>query len=154
MRKGAFDKETVYAGYVTNPERLTKTLAQKFQQDGGVILQREVLDIELGAHGPQAVLTDAGRLEVETLVLCAGVHSGKFTAKLGDTVPLEAERGYHVTFSDPGLELHDRIEGAIGKQREPVFKVLLDHLHTVVRARQHLGVVELDPHAATALLFL
>jgi D-amino-acid dehydrogenase len=24
---------------------------------------------------------------------------------LGDTVPLEAERGYHVTFSDPGLEL-------------------------------------------------
>src|SRR3954466_13143550 len=34
-------------GYVTNPERLTKTLAQQFQKDGGVILQRDVLDIAL-----------------------------------------------------------------------------------------------------------
>ncbi|MEO8442930.1 MAG: FAD-dependent oxidoreductase [Betaproteobacteria bacterium] len=92
-------------GYVTNPERLTKTYAQQFQKDGGVILQREVLDIELGPNGPRALLTDAGRMDVDTLVLCAGVHSGKFSAKLGDTVPLEAERGYHVTFSDPGLEL-------------------------------------------------
>ena len=92
-------------GYVTNPERLTKTLARQFQQDGGVIVQREVLDIEVGAQGPQALITDAGRIEVATLVLCAGVHSGKFSAKLGDKVPLEAERGYHVMFSDPGLEL-------------------------------------------------
>jgi len=92
-------------GFVTNPERLTKTLAQQFQTDGGTILQRRVLDIEMGPHGPRALLTDAGRLELDLLVLCAGVHSGQFTAKLGDTVPLEAERGYHVTFSDPGLEL-------------------------------------------------
>ena len=92
-------------GFVANPERLTKTLAQQFQKDGGTILQREVLDIEIGAQGPQALLTDAGRMEIDTLVLCAGVHSGKFSAKLGDAVPLEAERGYHVTFSDPGLEL-------------------------------------------------
>ncbi|MDB5809555.1 MAG: dependent oxidoreductase family protein [Betaproteobacteria bacterium] len=92
-------------GYVTNPERLTKTLAAQFQKDGGVILQRDVLDIEMGAQGPQALLTDAGRLEFDTLVLCAGVHSGKFAAKLGDAVPLEAERGYHVTYSDPDLQL-------------------------------------------------
>ena len=92
-------------GYVTNPERLTKTLARQFQQDGGIILQRDVLEIELGPHGPQALLTDAGRIELDTLVVCAGVHSGKFAAKLGDRVPLEAERGYHVTYSDPALEL-------------------------------------------------
>jgi D-amino-acid dehydrogenase len=92
-------------GYVANPERLTKTLAQQFEKDGGKIVQRKVLDIEIGAQGPQALITDAGRMEVETLVLCAGVHSGEFSAKLGDAVPLEAERGYHVTFSDPGLEL-------------------------------------------------
>ncbi len=92
-------------GFVANPERLTKTLAQQFQTDGGTILQRKVLDIEIGAHGPVALATDAGRMDVETLVLCAGVHSAKFSAKLGDAVPLEAERGYHVTFSDPGLEL-------------------------------------------------
>ena len=92
-------------GFVANPERLTKTLAQQFQRDGGRILQRNVIDIEISGRGPQALITDAGRLQVETLVICAGVHSGPFAAKLGDPVPLEAERGYHVTFSDPGLEL-------------------------------------------------
>jgi D-amino-acid dehydrogenase len=92
-------------GFVANPERLTKTLAQQFQRDGGTILQHTVLDVELGGHGPRAILTDAGKLPVETLVICAGVHSGEFSAILGDPVPIEAERGYHVTFSDPGLEL-------------------------------------------------
>ena len=92
-----------------------QTYAQQFQKDGGVILQRDVLDIELGPNGPQALLTDAGRMEVDTLILCAGVHSGKFSAKLGDTVPLEAERGYHVTFSDPGLELPMPVASAQNK---------------------------------------
>jgi D-amino-acid dehydrogenase len=92
-------------GFVANPERLTKTLAQQFQRDGGVILQRKVLDIEVSERGPRALVTDAGTLPVETLVICAGVYSNEFSARLGDPVPLEAERGYHVTFSDPGLEL-------------------------------------------------
>ena len=88
-------------GYVTNPERLTKSLAAQLQTDGGTILQRTVLDIEVSPDGPRALLTDAGKLPVETLVICAGSHSNEFTAKLGDSVPLEAERGYHVTL--PGV---------------------------------------------------
>ena len=92
-------------GYVTNPERLTKSLAAQLQTDGGTILQRTVLDIEVSPDGPRALLTDAGKLPVETLVICAGSHSNEFTAKLGDSVPLEAERGYHVTFSDPNFTL-------------------------------------------------
>ncbi|HSN39564.1 MAG TPA: FAD-binding oxidoreductase, partial [Burkholderiales bacterium] len=92
-------------GYVANPERLTKSLAAQFQRDGGKILQRKVLDIEMGPAGPAALATDAGRLPVETLVICAGAHSNEFTSRLGDRVPLEAERGYHVTFSDPRIEL-------------------------------------------------
>jgi len=92
-------------GYVAHPERLTKTLAARFQEDGGVILQRKVLDIESGANGAQALATDAGRMPVETLVVCAGVHSGELSARLGEPVPIEAERGYHVTYSDPRLEL-------------------------------------------------
>ena len=92
-------------GYVANPERLTKTLAAQFQKDGGVILQRQVLDIEVGEAGAHALVADAGKLPVETLVICAGVHSGELTAKLGEPVPIEAERGYHVTYSDPRLQL-------------------------------------------------
>jgi D-amino-acid dehydrogenase len=92
-------------GYVANPERLTKTLAAQFQKDGGAILQRKVLDIDVNENGAQALATDAGTLPIETLVICAGVHSGELTARLGEPVPIEAERGYHVTYSDPALKL-------------------------------------------------
>ena len=47
-------------GFVANPERLTKSLAAQFQRDGGKILQRKVLDIEVGPDGPRALVTDAG----------------------------------------------------------------------------------------------
>jgi D-amino-acid dehydrogenase len=102
-------------GYVANPERLTKTLAAQFERDGGRILRREVRDIKLAPHGPQALETDAGALPVETLVVCAGVHSGELVAKLGEKVPIEAERGYHVMFSDPGIELPLPVSSADGK---------------------------------------
>ena len=92
-------------GFVANPGRLTKALAAQFQRDGGVILEREVNDIEVGPDGPRALITSGGRLPVETLVICAGSHSNEFTARLGDRLPLEAERGYHVTYSDPRIEL-------------------------------------------------
>jgi D-amino-acid dehydrogenase len=92
-------------GWCANPERLTKSLAAQFERDGGRILQRNVLGIDVGPDGPRALRTDAGDLPVETLVICAGSHSNEFSAELGDAVPLEAERGYHVTFSDPRFEL-------------------------------------------------
>ena len=92
-------------GYVANPERLTKAIAAQFQRDGGVILQREVRDIEISPEGPRALVTDAGTIPVETLIVCAGSHSNEFTSKLGDSLPLEAERGYHVMYSDPRVTL-------------------------------------------------
>src|SRR5512134_699105 len=92
-------------GYVTNPERLVKALAARFQKDGGIILERKVLDVETGGGGVRALVTDAGSIPVETLVVCAGVHSGELTSRLGEPVPIEAERGYHVTYSDPGLRI-------------------------------------------------
>lgn len=92
-------------GYVTNPERLTKSLAEQFQKDGGKIVQRNVLDIEVSPDGARALVTDAGNMALETLVICAGSHSNEFSAKCGDNVPLEAERGYHMTYSDPNFTL-------------------------------------------------
>lgn len=132
-------------GFVANPERLTKTLAQQFQRDGGTILQRRVLDIETGERGAQALLTDAGRLPVETLVLCAGVYSGAWSAKLGDRVPLEAERGYHVTFSDPGLELPMPVCSAQHK-----FFVTPMEMGTRIAGQAEFAGIEAEPDYARA----
>lgn len=92
-------------GWCANPERLTKSLAVEFERNGGKILQRQVLGIDVGPDGPRALNTDAGQLPIEKLVICAGAHSNEFSAALGDVVPLEAERGYHVTYSDPRYSL-------------------------------------------------
>ena len=92
-------------GYVANPERLVKALAAQFQKDGGTIVSRKVLGFERDGSGVKALATDAGNLPVETLVVCGGVHSGELSGELGEPVPIEAERGYHVTYSDPALEL-------------------------------------------------
>jgi D-amino-acid dehydrogenase len=102
-------------GYVTSPLRLTRSLAAQFQRDGGTILQRKVLDIELGPAGPRALTTDAGALAVETLVLCAGVHSNAFSTKLGSNVPLESQRGYHVHFEHPTVTLQRPVMSGEGK---------------------------------------
>ena len=102
-------------GYVTSPLRLTQSLAQQFERDGGVIERREVGDIEAGTDGSVAILTDAGRRSVDALVIAAGVHSPRFAKRLGDRVPLEAERGYHVQFGAPGLSLKRPVSSAAGK---------------------------------------
>ncbi|MCC6534661.1 MAG: FAD-dependent oxidoreductase [Burkholderiales bacterium] len=102
-------------GYVTSPLRLVQSIAAQFERDGGKIERRDVRDIELGADGPIALATDAGPMSVECLVIAAGVHSGRFAARLGERVLLEAERGYHVQFEAPGIALSRPINSASGK---------------------------------------
>lgn len=102
-------------GHVLNPLRLAQSIAAQFQRDGGRIEQREVRSLEMGSNGPGALLTDGGRMPVETLVIAAGVHSPRFARELGERVLLEAERGYHVQFASPGVEISRPIMSAAGK---------------------------------------
>ena len=92
-------------GHCANPLRLTQSLAAQFQRDGGRFVQREILGIDVGPDGPRALITDGGSIPVETLVICAGVHSNEFSARLGDRVPLESQRGYSVTYETPSVTL-------------------------------------------------
>ena len=130
-------------GYVANPLRLTQALAAQFERDGGHLLRRKVLDIEIGAHGPQALLTDAGRMPVETLVICAGVHSNEFSAKLGSDVPLESQRGYHVHYEQPTVTLQRPVMSGEGK----FFATPMEHGLRVAGAVEFAGTTA-PPNAA------
>ena len=55
---------------------------------------------EIGGEGPTKIVTDHGPMDVETVVLAAGVWSRPLAKQPGTSVPLEAERGYHVMFSN------------------------------------------------------
>ena len=130
-------------GFVANPLRLTQALAAQFERDGGHLLRRKVLDIEIGAHGPQALLTDAGRMPVETLVICAGVHSNEFSAKLGSDVPLESQRGYHVHYEQPTVTLQRPVMSGEGK----FFATPMEHGLRVAGAVEFAGTTA-PPNAA------
>ncbi|MGY6409535.1 MAG: NAD(P)/FAD-dependent oxidoreductase [Alkalilacustris sp.] len=87
-------------GFVRDPGGYVARLAQAFEGMGGRIVTAAVRDFDLSGGRLQAVETEAGRLEADACVLSTGVWSGPLMAKLGLTVPLESERGYHVIFED------------------------------------------------------
>ena len=102
-------------GFVRDPLRLVRSLAEDLVRNGGTVLQREVTDIEIGADGPERLITPEGPIEVETLVVAAGAWSGKLAARLGSPVPLESERGYHVVLTAPGIAPKYPIMSSSGK---------------------------------------
>jgi len=83
--------------YVLDNFRLVRTLAEDVTRGGGRIVKDEIQDFEMGANGPAAAIGKNGRYEFDAVVVTAGAWSRALTAKLGEAVPLETERGYHVT---------------------------------------------------------
>ncbi len=90
---------------VRDPLALSRRFADAIFRGGGAILREEVRDIEIGPDGPAAIVTSAGRREVDRLVLAAGAFGKRLAARLGARVPLETERGYHLMLPSPGVAL-------------------------------------------------
>lgn len=88
-------------GYTTNPFRLVHVLSEQFSQTGGIILRREVREVRLSAEGNVRLNLDLGYVESKKLVVAAGAWSHRITAQLGVSIPLETERGYHITIAHP-----------------------------------------------------
>jgi D-amino-acid dehydrogenase len=89
-------------GYTTNPGRLVKVLAEYFQRLGGALRQTEVRRLRPQPSGVR-LETDSGEMSADALVVAAGAWSARLAAQIGVKIPLEAERGYHVTFAEPGI---------------------------------------------------
>jgi D-amino-acid dehydrogenase len=89
-------------GHTTNPERLVKVLAGHFQRLGGTLRQTEVRRLRPEPSGVR-LDTDAGEMSADSLVVAAGAWSARLAAQIGVKIPLQAERGYHMTFAEPGI---------------------------------------------------
>jgi D-amino-acid dehydrogenase len=90
-------------GYSLNSFRLVQVLAERVVRDGGGMLRRTVSGFRFDADKPSAILTDAGEMPLDRLVIAAGAWSHRLTEQLGTSIPLEAERGYHVMLPNPGV---------------------------------------------------
>lgn len=88
------------AGRCADPGAYTAALVEAARVRGAALLQAQARSFAFSAGRLAAVLTDAGPLVCEAAVICAGARSGPLAAAAGDAVPLETERGYHVTIMD------------------------------------------------------
>lgn len=85
-------------GFVRDPGGYVAALGEEFERLGGRSVIAEVRDFDLSGGSVTAVETDQGRFDCDTAVITAGVWSKPLMKKLGISVPLETERGYHIIF--------------------------------------------------------
>ena len=92
--------------FVTNPERVVKSIAAEVVKNGGIILRDDVVSLERnGNRVSHLLLKDNGRISVDQLVVCAGAYSHLLAEQLGEKILLEAERGYHMVLPNSGVSL-------------------------------------------------
>src|SRR5437762_9309736 len=88
-------------GHTENPLGLVTRLVEQFQRRGGEIVPARALGFRLEGSRLTAIRTDAAELPADAAIVCAGAYSKPLAASLGDRVPLETERGYHLMIRDP-----------------------------------------------------
>ena len=86
--------------FVRDPGGYVKALAKVFEALGGDVLQAEIKDFDITDNKVTGVLTDQGHQPCDRAVLATGVWSKPLMKKLGLSIPIETERGYHIIWKD------------------------------------------------------
>ncbi|MBW2270678.1 MAG: FAD-binding oxidoreductase [Deltaproteobacteria bacterium] len=102
-------------GFTANPSRLVSSLAAHFVARGGQRVRGEVRDLKTGGDAVHSVVTESDSIAAAEVVIAAGAWSTQLTRMLGIDLPLETERGYHVTLGDPGVSVCNTIMETEGK---------------------------------------
>ncbi len=91
--------------YLLDPCRYVQGIARAFRERGGTFLQAEAEGFAFAGARITAVGTSGGPLPVDAVVLAAGAFSKRLAGVGGVTVPLDAERGYHLVLPHPAASL-------------------------------------------------
>lgn len=85
------------AAHLTDPLVLMRRLANAFLENGGKMLHAEITALR---HTDDHVILSGPGLELRarTAVIALGAWSAALAHQVGDRIPLETERGYHVDF--------------------------------------------------------
>lgn len=99
-------------GMITDPARLVERLAEAFVRNGGQIVNAKVAAFDIDETSPRAVSTNHAPVAGDAFVIAAGAWSNQLSSSIGDKVPLQTQRGYHVTLNNPGIELNRPVVAA------------------------------------------
>ena len=97
-----FDSGVIYdyAYHARDPKEITKKLFELFLKSGGKFKKEEVESVEQTRYNQTQVSTNSEKFNFEKIVLACGAFSKKLTDQLGEKIPLDTERGYHVHYKN------------------------------------------------------
>jgi D-amino-acid dehydrogenase len=96
---------------IADPYKLVLRLMDRFLTLGGSIETGDVVSFALTSEGHicGVRLADGRCLKATSVVIAAGVHASLLAKRLGETIPLESERGYHTQIMNSGVTLRHSI---------------------------------------------
>jgi len=95
-------------GSTVDPSALVKAIHAKCVEDGAVSISDSVVGFSPGKR-ISSVKTKSQIIECDGVVIAAGAWSAPLAAQLGAKVPLETQRGYHVTVKSTNLQLRHTV---------------------------------------------
>lgn len=97
-------------GSTVDPQNLVKTLHAQCVADGAASIDGAASDFEMAGDRVRSVrLADGRRIECDGVVVACGAWSAALTRRLGLRIPLETQRGYHVTVQSSNLTLRHTV---------------------------------------------
>lgn len=97
-------------GSTVDPAAFTRALFAQCERDGAQILRKRVTGFRQSGGSVTGVTTEDGEtLDCEGVVLAGGAWSARLTSQLGTSIPLETQRGYHVTVESTNLALRHTV---------------------------------------------
>ena len=88
-----------YARHARNPKKILLKFFELFLKKGGKFEKRDVKKIEFNNELPK-IKTDNQNFNFDKIIIACGAFSKRLTDKLGEKIPLDTERGYHVHFKN------------------------------------------------------
>lgn len=102
-------------GRTRNPQQLVQTLAAEAQRRGASFVRGKVTGFQTEGGRVHGIVVDGQPHPVDRLLIASGAASGRLTALLGTPLPIQPERGYHITVEDSGVMPRRPVSNLDGK---------------------------------------
>ena len=87
-----------YAYHARDPHAILKNIFKLFKDKGGKFVRSEVKNIKQISQSETEIYSENNTYKFEKSIIACGAFSKKLTDQLGENIPLDTERGYHVHF--------------------------------------------------------
>ena len=97
-----FDAGVIYEGamHARDPHGILQEIFKLFLNKGGKFIQENISSLKQISENQTIIKSDSEEYSFEKTIVASGAFSKNLTDQLGENIPLDTERGYHVHFKD------------------------------------------------------